>query len=73
MLFNVKKNERPVGVQIIEELLLIVDLKRANNGILISDNSFTSKAIDLASKNNLKLIDGKKFRELLSAYKIKLY
>ncbi|QGM28952.1 hypothetical protein GI482_00320 [Bacillus sp. N3536] len=68
-----KKNERPVGVRIIEELLLIVELKKANNGILISDNSFTSKAIDLASDNNLKLIDGKKFRELLSTYKIKLY
>ncbi len=52
-----------VGVKIVRELLGVVSSERAQSGVVITSGTFTSDAAEFASKNPIRLIDG---RELVA-------
>ncbi len=54
---------REVGIKIISELLANVNNTVADAGIVVTSGGFTNSAIEFASKNRIRLIDG---AELLS-------
>lgn len=57
-----------VGEPIIRDLYGVVMSERANKGILMTTGYFTKQAISFADEKPIELIDGDKFKELLSLY-----
>jgi len=65
-----KRYTHKVGESIVRDLYGVVHSKNANKGILITNSTFTKKAIDFARNKQLELMDGEKLRSLLIKYEI---
>ena len=65
-----KRYTHKVGESIVRDLYGVVHSKNANKGILITNSTFTKKAIDFARNKQLELIDGEKLCSLLIKYEI---
>ena len=65
-----KRYTHKVGESIVRDLYGVVHSKNANKGILITNSTFTKKAIAFARNKQLELIDGEKLRSLLVKYEI---
>lgn len=57
-----------IGEPILRDLYGVVNSENANKGILITNSTFTSSAIEFARNKQLELIDGSKLSELLDKY-----
>ena len=60
-----KDDKDTAGVAVVRELCSIVSDEKANKGILITTGSFSYSAIHFAEDNNIELIEGNMFRDLL--------
>ncbi len=65
-----KRYTHKVGESIVRDLYGVVHSRNANKGILITNSTFTKKAIDFARNKQLELVDGEKLRSLLVKYEI---
>lgn len=54
----------PVGNKAVQEVVGAIKFYGANYGMVVTNNTFTKSAVDLASANNIELIDGLKLNEL---------
>ncbi len=50
----------PVGNKAVQEVVASIGMYKADKGIVITNNTFTPAAIELAKANNIELVDGKK-------------
>jgi restriction system protein len=57
--------ERQVGVRVVRELLGVITSEGAQGGIIVTSGSFTPDAIDFASKNPIRLIDGRELVKMV--------
>ncbi len=53
----------PVGNKAVQEVVASLGMYKANKGIVVTNNTFTISAIELAKANNIELIDGEKIEE----------
>jgi hypothetical protein len=65
-----KRYTKKVGQPVLRDLYGVVHSKNANKGILITNSTFTKKAIEFARNKQLELIDGTKLRSLLFKYEL---
>ncbi len=69
--FQAKRWENDVGVEIVDRLAGTVHKERSNTGILITTSSFTSDAIKAAEKlGNIRLIDGEELSKLMITFEL---
>ncbi len=65
-----------VGNTAVQEIVAAIAMYKANKGIVITNNTFTQSAKELAKANNIELVDGKKIEEykkqILGRYQIKV-
>ena len=54
----------PVGNKAVQEIVASLSLYKAQYGIVVTNNSFTNSAIELATANNIQLIDGNELNNL---------
>lgn len=54
----------PVGNKAVQEVVASIKIYGANQAIVVTNNNFTSSAIELAKANNVELINGDKLKEL---------
>ena len=54
----------PVGNKAVQEVVGAIGMYKADRGIVVTNNAFTSSAIELAQANNVELVDGEKIEEL---------
>jgi len=65
-----KRYENKVSNKAIQEVVAAIAQYNANNGMVVTNNEFTSSAIELADSNNIKLINRNRLSGLLSKYQI---
>lgn len=53
----------PVGNKAVQEVVAAIGMYKADKGIVITNNSFTQSAIELAKANNIELVDRRKIEE----------
>ncbi len=53
----------PVGNKAVQEVVASIGMYKANKGIVVTNNTFTSSAIELARANDIELVDGQKIEE----------
>lgn len=53
----------PVGNKAVQEVVASIGMYKADKGIVITNNTFTPSAIELAKANDIELIDGSKIEE----------
>lgn len=53
----------PVGNKAVQEVVASIGMYKANKGIVVTNNTFTSSAIELAHANDIELVDGQKIEE----------
>ena len=61
---QVKYYNSAVGNKAIQEVVASIKLYGANKSIVVTNNNFTSSAIELAKANNVELINGEKLNEM---------
>lgn len=54
-----------VGNSAVQEVTAAIAYYKADKGIVVTNSTFTSSAISLASANNIELVDGNKLNELI--------
>ena len=59
-----KYYSNPVGNKAVQEVVAAIGMYKADKGIVITNNTFTPAAIELASANNIELVDGNKIEKL---------
>ena len=60
---QVKFYNNPVGNKAVQEVVGAIGMYKANKGIVVTNSTFTSSAIELAQANNIELVDGEKIEE----------
>lgn len=60
---QVKFYNTPVGNKAVQEVAGAIGMYNANKGIVVTNNTFTQSAIELANANNIELVDGEKIEE----------
>ena len=60
---QVKFYNNPVGNKAVQEVVGAIGMYQANKGIVVTNSTFTSSAIELAQANNIELVDGEKIEE----------
>ncbi|MGI6364436.1 MAG: restriction endonuclease [Bacillota bacterium] len=65
-LIQCKRWKGPVGEPVVRDLYGVVLSENANKGIIITNSSFTDKAIKFANGKNIELLDGSVLNKLLS-------
>ena len=50
----------PVGNKAVQEVVASIGMYKADKGIVITNNTFTPAAMELAKANNIELVDGEK-------------
>ena len=58
--------DTPVGNKAIQEVVAAINFYKCDKGIVVTNNSFTKSAIELAKANNVELIDGEKLKSLIT-------
>lgn len=66
-----KKYSSPVGIKAVQEVLGSKTMNDCHVAVVLTNNTFTKSAIELAEKNNVLLWDGEKLKNLLENYKEK--
>lgn len=56
---------KPVGNTAVQEVVASIRFYKANNGIVVTNNTFTPSAIELAKKNNIELVDGNALNKII--------
>jgi len=59
-----------VTEKIVRDFLGALVAENVNDGVIITTDEFDARAVELASKRNIILIDGKRFVELMVKYKV---
>lgn len=57
--------DRQVGVRVARELLGVITSEGAQDGIIVTSGSFTPDAVEFASKNPIRLIDGRELVKMV--------
>lgn len=57
---------KPVGNKAVQEVIGAIKFYNADGGIVVTNNTYTKSAIELANVNGIQLIDGKKINDLRS-------
>ena len=60
---QVKFYNNPVGNKAVQEVVGAIGMYKADKGIVVTNSTFTSSAIELAQANNIELINGDKIEE----------
>lgn len=60
-----KKYSSPVGIKAIQEVIGSKAMNDCHVGVVLTNNTFTKSAVELANKNNILLWDRKKLLELM--------
>ena len=60
---QVKFYNNPVGNKAVQEVVASIGMYKANKGMVVTNSTFTSSAIELAEANDIQLIDGEKIEE----------
>lgn len=60
---QVKFYNNPVGNKAVQEVVGAIGMYKANKGIVVTNSTFTDSAIELASANNIELINGEKIEK----------
>ncbi|GAB4054934.1 restriction endonuclease [Catellatospora paridis] len=68
LLIECKQVGKPVGVELVRQLLGVVAAEIPTRGVLITTSSFTAGAIRLGADHRLELIDGRQLVDLLDRY-----
>lgn len=63
-----KKYSSPVGIQSVQEVLGSKTMNDCHVAVVLTNNTFTTSAKELAEKNNVLLWDGNKLNELIMNY-----
>ena len=53
----------PVGNKAVQEVVASIKMYKASKGIVVTNNTFTTSAIELAKANDVELIDRDKIEE----------
>ena len=53
----------PVGNKAVQEVVASIGMYNANRGVVVTNNTFTASAIELAQANNVELVDREKIEE----------
>lgn len=53
----------PVGNKAVQEVVASIGMYKADEGIVVTNSTFTSSALELAQANNIELVDGEKIEE----------
>lgn len=53
----------PVGNKAVQEVVASIGMYKANKGIVVTNSTFTTSAIELAQANNIELVDGEKIEQ----------
>ncbi|MFC5531267.1 restriction endonuclease [Cohnella yongneupensis] len=69
-LVQCKRWNASIGEPVIRDLYGVVLSENANKGIVITNSTFTEKAIEFANNKNIELIDGSLLVQLLDKHKI---
>ena len=57
-----------IGNKAVQEVVASIKHYKAENGMIVTNSSFTPSAIKLADSNNIRLVDRKKLDELIQKY-----
>lgn len=60
---QVKFYSNPVGNKAVQEVVASIGMYKADQGIVVTNSTFTSSAVELANANNIELVDGEKIEE----------
>lgn len=60
---QVKFYNNPVGNKAVQEVVASIGMYKADKGIVVTNSTFTSSAVELANANNIELVDGEKIEE----------
>lgn len=60
---QVKFYNNPVGNKAVQEVVGAIGMYKADKGIVVTNSTFTTSAIELANANNIELINGTKIEE----------
>lgn len=60
---QVKFYSNPVGNKAVQEVVASIGMYKADKGIVVTNSTFTSSAVELANANNIELVDGEKIEE----------
>lgn len=63
-----KRSESPIGNKAIQEVLGAMKMYGCDKGMVVTNNDFTTQAMELADKSNVELIDGDKLEDLIREY-----
>lgn len=63
-----KKYSSPVGIKAVQEVIGSKSMNGCHVGVVLTNNTFTKSAKELAEKNNVLLWDRKKLEELINNY-----
>ena len=61
---QVKFYSNPVGNKAVQEVVASIGMYKADKGMVVTNSTFTSSAVELANVNNVELVDGNKIEEL---------
>lgn len=61
---QVKFYSSPVGNKAVQEVVAAIGMYKADKGIVVTNNTFTESALELAQANNIELVNGNKIEEL---------
>lgn len=64
-----KKYSSPVGIKAVQEVIGSKSMNDCHVAVVLTNNTFTKSAKELAKKNNVLLWDGEKLQELIENYK----
>lgn len=64
-----KKYSSPVGIKAVQEVIGSKTMNDCHVAVVLTNNTFTKSAKELAKKNNVLLWDGEKLQELIENYK----
>lgn len=64
---QVKFYNTPVGNKAVQEVVGAIGMYKAHKGIVVTNSTFTSSAVELANANNIELVDGEKIEEYKKA------
>jgi len=60
-----KRYRSPVGVKAVQEIIAAIKHYKANDGIIVTNSTYTNNAIKLAKENNIQLVDANELKKLI--------
>jgi restriction system protein len=63
-----KRCNAPITNKAVQEVVGSINFYKADIGMVVTNNTFTASACELAKANNVKLIDGKTLKRLIEQY-----